>query len=188
MSTVAPPPSLDDIRACFEGAIPAQVATCARDGTPNVAYISQVYYVDDRHMALSFQFFNKTRQNILANPYATALLLDPVTVAFYRLQLRYLRTETSGALFERMKAQLSGIASHSGIAGVFRLLGSDVYEVESSKASKAGAWRRRRRATDCWRVCGARPSASPHAARPTSCCRRCSRRSTTTSTCATRWC
>ncbi|MBO9651813.1 MAG: GAF domain-containing protein [Variovorax sp.] len=128
MSTCTP--SLNDIRACFEGAIPAMMATCGEDGMPNVALISQVHFVDDRHVALSYQFFNKTRKNILANPYASVLLMDPVAAAFYRLRLRYLRTESGGALFERMKAQLAGIASHSGMAGVFRLLGSDVYEVE----------------------------------------------------------
>lgn len=122
-------PALGDIRACLEGAIPGVMATCAADGTPNIAYISQVFYVDERHVALSFQFFNKTRQNILANPVATVLVLHPFTSAFYRLHIRYLRTETEGPLFEGMKAQLAGIASHSGMAGVFRLLGSDVYEV-----------------------------------------------------------
>lgn len=126
--------SLLDIRACFEGAIPAVVATCGADGVPNVAYISQVFYCDERHVALSFQFFNKTRQNILANPYATALLIHPVTVRFYRLHLRYLRTETAGPLFEGMRAQLAGIASHAGMEGVFRLLGSDVYEVQQVEA------------------------------------------------------
>jgi hypothetical protein len=123
-------PRLQDIRACFEGMIPAIVATCGADGVPNVAYISQVFYADERHVALSFQFFNKTRQNILANPFATALLLNPHTAQFHRLHIRYLRTETEGPLFEGMKAQLAGIASHSGMQGVFRLLGSDVYEVQ----------------------------------------------------------
>ncbi|MDM0045753.1 GAF domain-containing protein [Variovorax dokdonensis] len=121
--------ALRSIRACFDGAIPAMMATCAADGTPNVAYLSQVYYVDERHVALSFQFFNKTRANILAHPYAAVLVMNPITVGFYRLHLRYLRTETSGPLFEGMKAQLAGIASHSGMADVFRLLGADVYEV-----------------------------------------------------------
>ena len=46
-------PALHEIRACFEGAIPAVVATCGADGVPNVAYISQVFYVDERHVALS---------------------------------------------------------------------------------------------------------------------------------------
>jgi adenylate cyclase len=123
-------PRLGDIRACFEGAIPATVATCDPSGLPNVAYISQVFYVDERHVALSFQFFNKTRRNILANPHATVLLVHPVTAQFFRLRIRYLRTETQGPLFEGMQAQLAGIASHSGMEGVFRLLGSDVYEVE----------------------------------------------------------
>ena len=123
-------PLLPAIRSCLEGAIPAVMATCASDGTPNVAYISQVVYVDEGHVALSFQFFNKTRENILANPYASVLVLDPVTARFYRLHLRYLRTETAGALFESMKARLAGIASHNGMADVFRLKGSDVYAVE----------------------------------------------------------
>jgi putative methionine-R-sulfoxide reductase with GAF domain len=127
-------PRLDDIRPCLEGAIPAVMATCAADGMPNVAYISQVYYVDERHVALSFQFFNKTRQNILANPRATVLVIHPQTAAFFRLHIRYLRTETAGPLFEGMKAQLAGIASHTGMQGVFRLLGSDVYEVEQVEA------------------------------------------------------
>ena len=103
MSTAAP--SLHSIRPCLEGAIPAIMATCDPDGTPNVAYISQVVYVDAGHVALSFQFFNKTRQNILANPCATVLLLDPVTARYFRLQLRYLRTETAGPLFERIYAR-----------------------------------------------------------------------------------
>lgn len=123
------PPTLADIRPCLEGAIPAVMATCALDGTPNVAYISQVFYAGERQVALSFQFFNKTRQNILSNPHATVLVLHPVTAAFFRLHIRYLRTETQGPVFEGMKAQLAGIASHSGMAAVFKLRGSDIYEV-----------------------------------------------------------
>ncbi|HQR57278.1 MAG TPA: GAF domain-containing protein [Burkholderiaceae bacterium] len=122
-------PSLESIRACLEGVVPSLVATCAADGVPNLTYVSQVHYVDRRHVALSFQFFNKTRENILANPQATVFLLDPRTAARYVLQVRYLRTETSGGLFERMKAHLAGIASHTGMAGVFKLQGADVYEV-----------------------------------------------------------
>ena len=121
--------SLDAIRSCLEGVIPATVATCSADGIPNATYVSQMAYVDPRHVALSFQFFNKTRQNILDNPRATALVIDPVTRAVYRLGLLYLRTETEGPLFQRMKAKLAGIASHTGMSGVFKLQGADVYRV-----------------------------------------------------------
>ncbi|MCU0805105.1 MAG: GAF domain-containing protein [Burkholderiales bacterium] len=123
--------TLDAIRECFEGAIPSLVATCAPDGTPNVTYVSQIHYVDAAHVALTYQFFSKTRENILANPHATADVIHPLTAAQYRLALEYLRTETEGPLFESMKAKLAGIASHTGMAGVFRLLGSDVYRVHA---------------------------------------------------------
>ncbi len=122
-------PSLPALRACFEGEIPSLLASCSLDGTPNVTYVSQVHYVDPAHVALSFQFFNKTRENVLAHPYAVALIVDPGTGRRWRLQLRYLRTEESGPLFESMRARLAGIASHTGMAGVFRLRGSDVYRV-----------------------------------------------------------
>ncbi len=124
-------PGLDAIRGCLEGSIPGVMATCAADGTPNVAYLSQIEYVDADHLALSFQFFNKTRQNILVNPHARLLVIDPQTGASHRLALRYLRTELEGPLFERMRAKLAGIASHTGMAGVFRLKGADVYCVEA---------------------------------------------------------
>ena len=123
--------TLDQLRPCLEGVIPAVLATCAPDGMPNASLVSQMQYVDPQHVALSFQFFNKTRENILANPQATALVIDPVTADSYRLTLLYLRTETEGTLFQPMKAKLAGIASHTGMAGVFKLLGADVYRVQA---------------------------------------------------------
>ncbi|HCY63941.1 MAG TPA: GAF domain-containing protein [Oxalobacteraceae bacterium] len=130
--------TLDAIRDAFDSAIPAIMATSDLEGMPNVAYLSQVQYIDSRHIALSYQFFNKTRQNILANPQARLLVVHPVTAARYCLTLRYLRTETAGALFESLKAKLAGIASHTGMSGVFRLLGADVFCVEQIKR-EAGA-------------------------------------------------
>jgi len=125
------PLTLHSIRACLEGAVPAVIATCARDGTPNVSYISEVHYVDPSHVALSYQFFSKTRQNVLENPRATVIVIHPGTGAQYKLAVTYLRTEGAGPLFECMKAKLAGIASHAGMTGIFALRGADVYRVES---------------------------------------------------------
>src|SRR5262245_35275586 len=126
--------NLDDIRDCLEGIVPSPVATCSPDGVPNVTYVSQVHFVDSTHVALSFQFFNKTRENVLENPRAMAMVVDPGTGQQYRLELEYERTEKSGPLFENMKAKLAGIASHTGMSGVFRLQGSDVYRVREITA------------------------------------------------------
>lgn len=120
---------VDAIRECLEGVIPGTIATASPDGTPNVAYLSQVQFIDSDHIALSYQFFNKTRKNIMANPRAMLSLINPLSGAQYRLSIEYLRTETSGPLFASMKAKLAGIASHTGMGGVFRLLGADVFRV-----------------------------------------------------------
>lgn len=117
------------LRSCFEGEIPSLLASCSPDGTPNVTYVSHVQYVDAQHVALSFQFFNKTRENVLAFPHVVLLVVDPETGRSHRLRLCYLRTEESGPLFETMRARLAGIASHTGMTGVFRLRGADVYQV-----------------------------------------------------------
>jgi adenylate cyclase len=119
----------DDLRDALEGVIPCTVATCAADGTPNVTYVSQAHFVDPEHIALSYQFFNKTRANVLQNPRAAVALMSPTTGSRYTLDVEYRHTESDGPLFESMKARLAGIASHTGMAGVFRLLGADVYRV-----------------------------------------------------------
>ena len=115
--------------ACFQGVVPAAIVTCSRSGEPNTTYLSQVHLVDDRRVALSCQFFNKTRRNVGENPHATVLLLDPVSFESWRLRLRFHHAETEGPLFERMSLRIQAIASHTGMAGVFRLLSADVYEV-----------------------------------------------------------
>lgn len=126
--------TLEAIRGCLEGMVPGAIATGDADGMPNVTYLSQAMYVDPTHIALSFQFFNKTRRNIQLNSRATLLLMDPVTAARYRLQVQYLHTETSGPLFESMRAKLAGIASHEGMVGIFVLRGADLYRVVAIEA------------------------------------------------------
>lgn len=130
-------PSLEAIRNCFEGVIPAVLATRDDDGTPNVSLVSQVHYVDHERVALSYQFFNKTRRNLLGTGMAAVSVVDPETVTDYRLDLVYEETQTEGPLFEVMRAKLAGIASHSGMEGVFVLLGADVFRVADITVASA---------------------------------------------------
>lgn len=123
--------TLDLIRNCLEGAVPAVLATCDPDGMPNVSMVSQLHYVDPERLAISYQFFNKTRRNLLATGWAAVDVCDAATGATYRLDLDFETTETDGPLFEAMKARLAGIASHTGMDGVFRLLGADVFRVRA---------------------------------------------------------
>jgi len=122
---------LETLTSCFQGIIPAMFFTCASDGTPNAAYLSHVEFVDGRHVALSFQFFNKSRRNVAENPNALIQIPDPDSMQGWQLRLRYVRSETSGPLFERMALRIEAIASYTGLKGIFKLLAADIYEVLS---------------------------------------------------------
>ena len=64
-----------------------------------------VHHIDENHVALSRQFFNKTDENTTVNPSAQLLLMEPETGRLFWLDVTYERTETEGPLFERMRTQ-----------------------------------------------------------------------------------
>jgi adenylate cyclase len=129
---------LEDIRVCFEGVIPSGINTCSADGMPNMTYLSHVQYVDSEHVALSCQFFNKTRKNLMENARAAVLVVDPQAARQFELDVLYLRTETSGPLFEKMKLRLDVLASLSGMTGRFQLLGADIFKVLDCRPAMGG--------------------------------------------------
>ena len=94
---------LRDLYLCFEGAVPAVIATANADGVPNITYLSRVRMVDGERVALSNQFFSKTARNLAENPRASVLVIDPCTFDQYRLRLVYERTERRGPTFERLR-------------------------------------------------------------------------------------
>lgn len=130
MSAAPPALKLRDVRRLLEGVIPPAMCSVSHDGTPHVNYLSHAEYLDDDHVALTFQFFNRSRDNVLATGRVALIVEDPVSTVGVVLRLRYLRTETEGPVFERLRAKLAGIAAHTGMEKVFRLRGADVYRVE----------------------------------------------------------
>jgi hypothetical protein len=123
----------DDIRPVMENGLPATVVTCSADGIPNTTIISQVYYVDATHVALSFQFFNKTIRNVRQNPHACVARNDLERQLNWVLDVQYDHSETAGPIFEQMDMQIEAIASATGMSGIFQLRAADIYRVKSFK-------------------------------------------------------
>ncbi|MGH7960759.1 MAG: pyridoxamine 5'-phosphate oxidase family protein [Candidatus Binatia bacterium] len=121
----------DEIKPAMQGVIPSHVVTCALDGTPNATVVSQVYYVDPDHVALSHQFFSKTTKNVRENPRALASVLNPETFETWDLEIEYDHSETSGPVFDTMDMQLEAFASMTGMKGIFKLKAADIYRVIS---------------------------------------------------------
>lgn len=120
---------LEDIASCFEGIVPATICSCSAQGISNLTFLSVVQLIDSQHVGLSYQFFNKTRRNILENPRVQVVVISPETFIQYRLHLSYERTDTAGAAFDRMKTRLDAVASQAGMSQVFKLRGVDIYRV-----------------------------------------------------------
>jgi flavin reductase (DIM6/NTAB) family NADH-FMN oxidoreductase RutF len=121
----------DEMMPALQGNIPAAIVTCNKSGIPNTTFISQVFYVDPTHVAVSFQFFNKTKRNILENPKAMINVTSAANYHAWNIEAEFLRSESEGDIFDQMDMQLEAIASMTGMSGIFKLLAADIYEVKS---------------------------------------------------------
>ena len=128
----------DEIRSALENGRPALMVTCSADGVPNATIISQVYYVDRQHAALSFQFFSKTIKNIRDNLHAWVGISDLAAHTDWALELEYVRSETEGPIFDAMDMQIEAIASATGMSGIFKLRAADIYKVVSVECVPCG--------------------------------------------------
>jgi uncharacterized protein YigA (DUF484 family) len=120
--------SLHEIEACFQGVIPSYLATSSAAGEPNVTAVSIVHLLSPHRVGVSCQFMNKSLRNLRETGHAQLTILHPQTLSEYRLELEFVGLVDNGTVFEKMSATLEGIASQSGMAGVFALAG--VVELE----------------------------------------------------------
>ncbi len=129
--------TVGDLALCFEGAIPAVIATASAQGTPNITYLSRIRRVDDQRIALSNQFFSKTVRNLTENPRASVLLIDPTTYDEYRLTIVYERTDQRGPVFEKLREDVDTVAALEGMQDVFKLRAADIYRVQHVERVRA---------------------------------------------------
>jgi adenylate cyclase len=125
---------LEEIGTCFEGIIPSPFCTCSASGVPNITYLSIVHRLNSNHVALSFQFFNKSKKNLFENPRAQVLVVEPATFRQFQLDLLFESTLTEGPVFERLSVNLDAVASQIGMSHIFSLQGADIFQVLNCRA------------------------------------------------------
>ncbi len=121
----------EEVMPSLQGVIPSSMESCSAQGIPNTTAISQVFYVDETHVAISHQFFNKTTRNVSENPYVRVVITCPLTYKLRKLLLRFVESQSSGDIFEQMKLQLDVISTMQHKEGVFILRSADIYEIIS---------------------------------------------------------
>ncbi len=131
-------PGVEDLRPCCEGVVPPVLGTADAQGVPNVTYLSCAHIVDDQRIALSNQFFSKTARNVMENPRASLLLIDPRDYGEYRVTLQYERTDRHGPAFEALRRDVDTVAALQGMQDVFRLRAADVYRITHIERVRAG--------------------------------------------------
>ena len=123
--TTAGDVALEAVRDCLRAGLPAPLATCAPDGTPQISFISRVRYLDGERVATSRQSFNSGLAHLGAHPLSQVLVIRPGTGEEFRLDLRYLHAVTEGEEFDAMRAALDAVATDPA----HRLRGVDVHHV-----------------------------------------------------------
>ena len=98
--------------------------------------MSQLFYVDEQHVAISYQFMNKTWCNLLVNPLCTAYVTDPDTIAMWKLEMAFLEQRQEGAIFEEMEMQLMALATPEHVT--FSLHSALICKVLSIEAVYSG--------------------------------------------------
>ena len=123
----------EDMLPAFQGVIPPTLATVSKDGIPNITYISQAQYIDETHIAITRQFFNKTWENINANPRFTLAITCPESFTLWKIDVTFEEEKTEGPIFDEMDMMIQAIATMQGLEDVFKLESAVICKVDSIK-------------------------------------------------------
>ncbi|MBO9596610.1 MAG: response regulator transcription factor [Cohnella sp.] len=105
----------------FEGALPSCIVTNSALGIPNIANLTRVWHHESDVVAVANQLLNKTYRNLMENPMALLKIINPYDRVHWEISVRYLRSESEGPLFERVRQDLMTVAWVTGAESVAEL-------------------------------------------------------------------
>ena len=120
-----------EIQEALQGFVPSVITTVSKENIPNLSYISQAHFVDNKHLAISWQFFNKTYKNLQNNSRFSVVVTSPSTFSMWKIDLIYIEFLTEGELFDELEVALEAIASMQGASEIFKLRAILIGEIVS---------------------------------------------------------
>jgi len=120
-----------ELQGALQGILPAVITTVSKENIPNVSYISQVHFIDEKHLGISWQFFNKTYKNIQNNAQYSVVVTNPTTFSMWKIDLKLVEVLKEGDLFDEMDIALEAIASMCNAEDFFKLKAVVVGEIVS---------------------------------------------------------
>ncbi len=120
-----------EIQEALQGILPSVITTVSKENIPNLSYISQAHFVDDKHLAISWQFFNKTYKNLQDNPRFSVVVTSPSDFSMWKIDLMYSEFLSEGDLFDELELALEAIASMQGATEIFKLRAILIGEIVS---------------------------------------------------------
>jgi uncharacterized protein len=114
----------------------AWVATCSRDGEPNVTPKGSLKLLDEQHVMFADLFSLKTRKNLLENNKVAVTVIDAGTAKGYQLK-GTAEVVDSGPLFEATNKQIADLKK--GLPAVHHVVKITVEAVfDQSVGAEAG--------------------------------------------------
>jgi DNA-binding CsgD family transcriptional regulator len=113
----------------FQGVAPCVIVTSDKEGVPNIANLSRVWYVDSEHVAIANQLLYKTELNLQTERAALLKIVNPSDRLHWELTLRFLRSEEEGPLFALMHQDLQAVSWLAGLAEPVLLRAALVFQV-----------------------------------------------------------
>ncbi|MFK7694013.1 LuxR C-terminal-related transcriptional regulator [Paenibacillus sp. HJGM_3] len=119
------------------GIFPMTLVTVSEDRVPNITNLSRVWTVDSGHIAVANQLLKKSMINLEKVPLALLRAVDPADMLSWEVDIRYVRSETDGPLYDRIAQELQDIAWMAGDPQLIELRSVVVFQVEAVRKGQS---------------------------------------------------
>lgn len=126
------------VHRLLEDGVPLAVCTVSAGGTPRLARLAPVVWLDERHLAIALPNGDGTCRNLRDTGRMALYLADPRGAVDVRMYATWLHAETSGPVVDRLRVRVAALAWHAGTSDIWQFHGAEVLAVQEISALPPG--------------------------------------------------